>query len=37
MAETIRTMANAHLDSEADYSMQLWNLVMFDAWRASLP
>lgn len=37
MNGTIRTMAETHLNGEADYSMQLWNLVMFDAWRASLP
>ena len=36
MSETIQNMAARHLDGEADYSMQLWNLVMFDAWRASL-
>ncbi len=33
---TIQAMMHAHLNGEADHSMQLWNLVMFDAWRASL-
>ena len=32
----LRQRMNAHLSSEADYSVQLWTLVMFDAWRASL-
>ena len=32
----LRQRMNAHLNGEADYSAQLWTLVMFDAWRASL-
>ena len=36
MADTIQTMASEHLNGEIDHSLQLWNLVMFDAWRASL-
>ncbi|MEC8194028.1 MAG: asparagine synthetase B [Myxococcota bacterium] len=36
MADTIQTMASEHLNGEVDHSLQLWNLVMFDAWRASL-
>lgn len=33
---TIQVMMNDHLNGDTDHSLQLWNLVMFDAWRASL-
>ena len=33
---TVQTLMLEHLDGTADHSLQLWNLVMFDAWRASL-
>ena len=33
----IQSMMLEHLNGTHDHSMQLWNLVMFDAWRASLP
>jgi len=32
---TIQALVNAHLSGEEDHSIQLWTLVMFDAWRAS--
>ena len=32
----INQRMQAHLSGEADHSVQLWTLVMFDAWRASL-
>ncbi len=32
----IHQRMKAHLSGEADHAVQLWTLVMFDAWRASL-
>ena len=32
----LRDKMNVHLRGEADHAVQLWTLVMFDAWRASL-
>ncbi len=32
---TISALMNSHLNGEADHSVQLWMLVMFDSWRAS--
>ena len=34
--DAINQRMQAHLAGEADHSVQLWTLVMFDAWRASL-
>ncbi len=34
--EAINQRMQAHLAGEVDHSVQLWTLVMFDAWRASL-
>jgi asparagine synthase (glutamine-hydrolysing) len=32
----LRERMNIHMSGQADLSMQLWTLMMFDAWRASL-
>ena len=32
----VRNLMQVHLSGEKDHSVQLWTLVMFDAWRSSL-
>ena len=32
----VRSMMHEHLSGEVDHSVQLWTLVMFDAWRSSI-
>jgi len=34
--ETLRGIVRSHLDGDGDHAMQLWALLMFDAWRSKL-
>jgi asparagine synthase (glutamine-hydrolysing) len=36
LPETIHELVRSQLSGEGDHAIQLWTLVMFDAWRASL-
>ena len=34
--DTLRGIVRSHLDGAGDHAMQLWSLLMFDAWRSNL-